>query len=122
MEQSRSTTSGWVTAGALVGMAATNLLANLAIGNELNTILIVFALVLVGLAALTITRRWWAYALAALVAALMFLQTLIGATDTLTNTSDPAFLGAVAFLIFALVATVAGASSALKARRVKTMV
>jgi len=100
-------------------MAGANLLTNLAIGNEINTFVIVFALVLAGLAALTITRRWWAYALAALISALIFIQTLIGAMDTLTSTSDPAFLGAAAFLILALVATLAGVSSALKARRSK---
>lgn len=121
MKRSRSTTSGWVTAGALVGMAATNVLTNLAIGNEINTFLVVFALILVGLAALTITRRWWAYAVAAFIAGLMFLQTLRVATDTLTNTSDPAFPGAAAFLILALVAAIAGTSSALKARRLKTI-
>lgn len=122
MEQSRSTSIGWVAAGALVGMAATNVLTNLAIGNELNTFLIVFALVLIGIAALTITRQWWAYALAALVAALMFLQTLIGAMDTLTNASDPAFMGGWTFLILALVAAVACAWSALKSRRARTTV
>jgi len=111
------TTAGRLTMAALVGMAITHVLTTIAIEGELPVFAIVFEAILLGLAALLTTRRWWAYALGAVVAGLLFLLTLTGSTNRLVDTSDPAFLSVAAFLGLALIAVVAGVWSAVQVRR-----
>lgn len=112
-----STTSGRLAMAALVGMAIAYLVTNIAVEGKIAPFSIVFVLILLGLAALTALGRWWAYAVAALVAGLMFFLTFTGSFERLTNPTDPAFFGVVLFLAFGGIAVVAGVWAALQTRR-----
>jgi hypothetical protein len=111
-------TPGKLTILALIGMAVTHMVSTLVFGDGLNTFAIVFELVLLGLAVLVTTRKWWSYALAALVSTLLFLATFTGSGDRLADPGDPAFISLVLFLGFALVAVVAGIWSAVQTVRI----
>jgi hypothetical protein len=110
-------TSGRLAFGAVVGLAVAYLLTTLAAGNTLNTFVLLFEVVLLGLAILITMRRWWAYALAAAVSGLLFLFTLAGAIDRFSDPGDPVAVGIAIFLALALIAIVAGLWSAVQAAR-----
>ncbi|MDX1435304.1 MAG: hypothetical protein R3335_00740 [Anaerolineales bacterium] len=112
-----ATIAGKLTMAALVALAVTEGVSVFILEGELPPVALIIMLVLLALAALVATGRWWAFALAALLGGLLSLLTLVGGLDRLTNPGDPAFLSALIFLSVALVAAIAGVWSAVEARR-----
>lgn len=108
MNKNSLTASSKLAMAALVGMAAVELISVLLLEGEHPPIALVIELLLLALAALVASRRWWASALAAGLSALFALFTLAGSMSWLIQPRSPEFISAVLFLGLALVATIAG--------------
>ena len=97
-----------LTIAALVGMAAAELIGVLLSQGEHPPVALVIELLLLALAGLVYTRRWWASALAAGLSGLFALLSLSSSISMLAESRIPEFIFAVIFLGLALVATTAG--------------
>lgn len=97
-----------LTIAALVAMAAAELIGVLLSQGEHPPVALVIELLLLALAGLVYTRRWWASALAAGLSGLFALLSLSSSISMLAESRIPDFIFAVIFLGLALVATIAG--------------
>lgn len=111
------TTSGRLTMAALAGMAIAHVLSTLAFNGELPVLAIIMELILFGTAGLVMTGSWWAYAAGVAIAGLLFIFTITGSLDRLTDPSDPAFLSVATILGLGAAAILAGMWSAVRVRR-----
>ncbi len=102
------TTSSKITIVALVGMAAAELIGVLLSQGEHPPVALVIELLLLALAGLVYTRRWWASAMAAGLSGLFTLLSLSSMISTLAESRILDIIFAVVFLGLALVATIAG--------------
>jgi uncharacterized membrane protein len=102
------TASSKITIAALVGMAAAELIGILLSQGEHPPVALVIELLLLALAALVATGRWWASGLAAGLSGLFALLSLSSSISTLAESRISEFIFAVIFLGLALVATIAG--------------
>ena len=97
-----------VAVAALVAMAVAEFIGILLLEGEHPPVALVIELLLLGLAGLVLTRRWWASALAAGLSGLFTLLALSSAVSILAEGRILDFIFAAMFLGLALVATIAG--------------
>ena len=93
---------------ALVAMAAAELVGVLLSQGEHPPIALVIELLLLGLAGLVYTRRWWASGLATAFSGVFTVLALSSAVSVLAGSRTPDLVFALLVLGLALVATVAG--------------
>lgn len=108
MNKNSFTGSSKLTIAALVAMAAAELIGVLLSQGEHPPVALVIELLLLVMAGLVYTRRWWASALAAGLSGVFVLLALPSSISTLAESRIPEFIFAVIFLGLALIATIAG--------------
>ena len=108
MKKDSLTGSSKVAMTALVGMAAAELIGVLVSRGEHPPAALVIELLLLTLAGLVYSRRWWASAMAAGGSGLFALVTLSSTISMLAQSRISDFILGVIFLGLALTATIAG--------------
>ncbi len=101
-----------LTALALVGLGGVSIWNAVALEGSPVFFAIVISFVLLSLAAVLAGPPWWAYALIAVGAGILFIGTLCGSLERLSDTDDPTFLKVVVLLGFSFLALAAGARAA----------
>lgn len=104
--------SARVTALALIGMGAVSLWNAVALEGSPVFSAIVITFILLSLVAVLTVHAWWAYALIAVGVGILFLGTLSGSLERLSDTDDPTFLKVVAFLGLTFLGLAAGSRAA----------
>jgi hypothetical protein len=92
----------------LVAMALAELIGVLLSQGEHPPIALVIELLLLALAGLVYTRRWWASAIAAGLSGIFVLLSISSLASTLAGSRIPEFIFAIIFMGLALVATITG--------------
>ena len=103
----------------LVAMASAELIGVLLSQGEHPPVALVIELLLLALAGLVYTRRWWASAIAAGLSGIFVLLSLSSLASTLAGSRIPEFIFAIIFMGLALVATITGIQATLQNYRNK---
>ena len=111
--------SARVSAAALVAMALVHQLATYLAEGELVVFALVIEAVLVGLAVLVSTGRWWASALGAVASGFVLVLTALGSATRFADLGLVTSIAVVLFLALALVATIGGVSAAAQGYQVR---
>ncbi len=104
--------SARLTTLALIGLAGVSVWNAVALDGSPVFFAIVITFITLSLAAVLSVPAWWAYALIAVGAGILFIGTLSGSLNRLSDTEDPTFLKVVVFLGLALLAFAAGSRAA----------
>jgi len=108
------TTSSKLTIAVLVAMAAAELMGVLLLMGEHPPVALVIELVLLVMAGLVFTRRWWATAVAAALTGLLTIASLDGVRTAASKPLSLEFTFAFVFMALAIVATWTGIRATLE--------
>ena len=107
-----------VTAICLVAAALTSLVGTLLVSEEgYSTFALVLELLLLGLATLAVTGRWWGLAISGLISGFLGVYTLIGVGGSLDTYGTGQISAAVVFVAWTLGAAVFGLIGAVRQLR-----